>query len=99
MILDYNKAYVWPEVDGVNANPWIFVFQDGKWYAATWEWLRYGQTSKPLDVINGAHIKRSPLENFQPQSGVVYGFMVSGLARDDRRNVKERSNVDMVRWP
>ena len=97
--LKYNKANVWPEIDGVCANPWIFVFQDGQWYAATWEWLRGGQTSKPKNVVNGPHIKRSPLENFQPVSGQIYGFMVSGLCRDDRRNVRERSNIDWVRWP
>jgi len=103
MVLSYNKANVWPSrvVDGtaVNANPWIFVFRDGVWYAATWEWLRPGQTSKAITSVAGDHIKKSPLNSFSPRSGEVYGFMVSGLARDSTRNVQERSNVDMVRWP
>lgn len=101
--LNYDKADVWPTVNvngtAVNANPWIFVFQDGTWYAATFEWLRPGQTSKPTSTVAGDHIKKSPLNNFSPVSGEIYGFMVSGLARDDHRNVEERSNVDMVRWP
>ena len=101
--LNYDKARVWParNVGGtdVNANAWIFVFQDGRWYAATWEWLRPGQTSKSTRAVHGDHIKKSPLNDFVPRSGEVYGFMVSGLARDSTRNVEERSNVDMVRWP
>jgi len=103
MIVDSSKKNSWPSVSkggtAVNANPWIFVYQSGRWYGATWEWLRPGQSSKPTAVVNGAHIKKSPLNNFRPRSGEVYGFMVSGLARDKTRNVKERSNVVFVRWP
>jgi len=101
--LNYSKAKVWPGVSAagaiVNANPWIFVLRDGAWYAGTFEWLRPGQTSKPVSVVAGDHIKKSPLNNFSPRSGEVYGFMVSGLARTKTRNVRERSNVVMVRWP
>ena len=98
-----SKANSWPTktVGGtqVNANPWIFVYRSGTWYAATWEWLRPGQTSKAITSVHGSHIKKSPLNTFVPVSGEVYGFMVSGLARDKTRNVSERSNVVMVRWP
>jgi hypothetical protein len=97
--LNYDKANVWPGRDGLNANPWIFVFQGGVWYGATWEWFRVGQTSKPKRVVAGDHIKVSPLNNFKPRSGEIYGFMVSGLARSSTRNVQERSNVDLVVWP
>ena len=101
--LKYSKSKSWPSVSvlgaSVNANPWVFVNRDGTWYAATFEWLRPGQTSKPVGTVSGSHIKKSPLNNFHPQSGEVYGFMVSGLARTKVRNVQERSNVVMVRWP
>ncbi len=101
--LNYDKAGSWPakNIDGtsVNANPWIFVNQGGTWYAATWEWLRPGQTSKPKKVVEGGHIGVSPLTGFRPRSGEVYGFMVSGLARSSARNVQERSNVALVVWP
>jgi len=100
--LDYDKANVWPGVsaDGtiLNANPWIFVKQDGKWYAATFEWLRPGQTSKDIKSVNGDHIKQSPLKDFVPKNGEVYGFMVSGLARASERNVQERTNIVMYEW-
>lgn len=100
--MPYDKARVWPSVGGLNANPWVIVKYDGKWYAATFEWFRYGQTSKPVGVLNGAlgdHIKVAPLNRWRPRSGERIGLMVSGLARAQSRNVKERTNVSMVTWP
>ena len=101
--LNYSKATVWPAKKAVgvvvNANPWIFVQRNGTWYAATWEWLRPGQTKKARRSVAGDHIKRSPLQNFSPRGGETYGFMVSGLARDSTRNVKERSEIVMMQWP
>ena len=101
--LNYDKARSWPGKNhagaNVNANPWIFVYRDGTWYAGTWEWLRHGQTSKSVRSVNGDHIKKSPLNSFSPRSGERYGFMVSGLARDKARNVRERTNVVMYTWP
>ena len=101
--MPYSKSKSWPAVDGVNANPWVIVkWTDGKWYAATFEWLRHGQTSKPKGVLDGSkgdHIKKSPLSGWRPKSGERFGLMVSGLARTQLRNVRERSNVDMVTWP
>ena len=99
----YDKTRVWPAADGVNANPWVIVkWTDGRWYAATFEYLRVGQTSKPKGVLDGSkgdHIKKSPLSSWRPHSGERFGIMVSGLARSNLRNVRERSNVDMVTWP
>ncbi len=97
--LKYNKANVWPARNGVNANPWIIVNLDGRWTAATFEWLRPGQTSKPASVVEGGHIKRAPLNNFRPRSGETYGWMVSSLARDGTRTVNERTNIVLARWP
>ena len=98
----YSKANVWPAVDGANANCWVFVNLNGQWYAATFEWLRRGQTSKPKGVLDGSmgdHIKVSPLNSWRPKKGERIGIMVSGLARTQMRNVRERSNVYMVTWP
>ena len=101
--LPYDKASVWSAVDdgkgGVNANVWVFVLQDGAWYAGTWEYLRKGQTVKAKKSVAGDHIKRAPLQNFRPQSGQQYGFMVSGLCRGGFSNVQERTNVVMYTWP
>ena len=104
IILNYDKANTWPargSDPAVVANPWIFVPKsDGSgWYAATFEWMKKGQTHKNRSSVAGDHIKKSPLQNFKPVSGTTYGFMVSGLARDKKRNVSERSNVYMLKWP
>ena len=103
--MPYSKARVWPGVDGVNANPWAIVNINGKWYAATFEWLKVGQTTKPTSVLSqtdgkGDHFKVQPLSSWRPHSGERFGIMVSGLARGGSlRNVKERSNISMVTWP
>ena len=98
--LAYDKAKVWPAVDGANANPWVIVHLNGTWYAATFEWLSYGQTAKPMSVLTDSdHIEVSPLSSWRPTSGERIGLMVSGLARSSLRNVQERSNVVMVTWP
>jgi len=103
--LTYDKTNVWPGVIiapdvNVNANPWIFVYQDGTWYAATWEWLRVGQTCKASKSVAGDHIKKAPLKDFKPVAGQTYYFMVSGLARlPEFTNVQERSNPVKVVWP
>lgn len=98
--VSYDKAKIWHAVSGVNANPWVFVNLNGQWYAATFEYLRHGQTSKPMGVLNSSdHIKVPPLNKWRARSGERIGLMVSGLARGGLRNVKERSNVVMVTWP
>ncbi len=97
--LNYDAARTWPSKDGVNANPWVFVNRGGTWYAATFEYLRAGQTSKPTSTVRGDHIKVAPLNNFVPVSGEVYGFMVSTLARGGLRTIDERTNIVLATWP
>ena len=103
----YDKAGVWPVAtsgtgEGTNANVWAIVQISGKWFAATWEWLRKGQTSKPVGCLDGSkgdHFKVSPLNKWRPKSGERFYLMVSGHARTASRNVKERSNPYKVTWP
>lgn len=103
----YDKAGVWPVATsgvekGTNANVWAIVRISGKWYAATWEWLRKGQTSKPVGCLDGSkgdHFKVAPLNAWRPKSGERFYLMVSGHARSTGRNVKERSNPVEVVWP
>ncbi len=101
--LNFDKTNVWPGKNhvgaNVNANPWVFIYRNNRWYAATFEWMRVGQTAKGRNTVNGNHIKKAPLQNFVPIKGEVYGFMVSGLARDAVSNVQERTNIVMVGWP
>ena len=96
----YSKSRVWPAVDGVNGNPWVIAKIDGTWYAATFEWLSFGQTSKPTSTVGGGNIKAAPMDgNWAPRSGQRVGIMVSGLARSKTRNVEERTRMVMVTWP
>ncbi len=105
--LDYDRADVWPTrtITGgvaVNANPWVFIWRDGRWYGATWEWMRPGQTCKNQTSVAGDHIKRAPFDaasGWRPTSGEVLYFMVSGLARASERNAMERTNPVRFVWP
>jgi hypothetical protein len=96
----HTKAGQWPVKDGLEGNPWIFVNVDGRWYAATYEWLRPDQTCKGIHRDNiGDHIGRPPLSSWRPRSGETVGLMVSARARTGSDTVRERSNIVMVQWP
>lgn len=107
--MPFDKTIVWPtaQIDGgaVNANPWAIVkWTDGKWYAGTFEWLRKGDPNKGKGVLDhtggkGDHFKVSPLNKWTPKSGERFYIMVSGLARSNVRNVKERSEPAEIVWP
>ena len=93
--------------DPVEGNPWIIVPLKGKAYAATYDWLGKAEPCHMLDVENLKNLyeqlpqrtKVSALSSWRPQPGDRIGFMVSGLARDDRENVRERSNMLVVTLP
>jgi hypothetical protein len=105
--MNYDKANAWPVTtigaDNVEivANPWIFIQHNGQWYAATWEWLRPGQTCKAKSSVAGDHIKQPPFGpmNWVPTPGVTYYMMVSAPARMGQMTVAERSNIVEVVWP
>jgi len=92
-------------VDGivVAANTWVFIYQDERWYAATWDWLRRGQACKLSSSLTGDSIRREPFDAFSmwsPTAGEVLYLMVSGVVRGtDLRNQRERSNPVRVVWP
>ena len=110
--MNYDKANDWPvgqisDVDVVG-NPWVFIWRpdlegdDGRWYGATWEWLRPGQTCKASASVAGDHIKQNPYHatsGWSPSSGETLYFMVSGMARLGTPNIQERSNTYQVVWP
>lgn len=101
--LNSNKTNVWSPSVGTasccNAEAWFFANVGGRWYGATWEYLRVGQTVKSEAAISPSHLQIPPLAIY-PSSGVVYGFMVSGITRPGLQynNVRERSNVSLYRW-
>jgi hypothetical protein len=98
--INHTKAGQWPVVDGLEGNPWVFVNLNGRWYAATYEWLSPGQTCKGIHAGNiGEHVGRAPLSSWRPRSGELIGLMVSARARFRADTVSERSNIVFVRWP
>lgn len=106
--LNYNKADEWRAINAggtkVVGNPWVFIWNksDKKWYGATWEWLRPGQTCKALKAVNGDHIKKTPYtasSGWKPKSGETLYFMVSGTARNGARNVQQRTQPVKFVWP
>jgi len=98
--IGHTMAGRWPVKDGLEGNPWIFVNMNGRWYAATYEWLSPGQTCKRIDANNiGPHIGIPPLSSWRPRSGELVGLMVSARARSGGDTVPERSNIVMTRWP
>lgn len=110
--IEHTKAGKWPKYGSkgneVEGNPWIIAKVGNHWYAATYEWLRPGQTCKKLGTDKtgktiaesiGLHTKRPPLETWIPESGELVGFMISALARSSDRTVEERSNIVWKKWP
>jgi len=110
--LDYDKKTVWGSrssslCTGCNANPWVVVKFDEQWWAGTFEWFRFGQTTKDwMKVLQGGNIKGGPFglsrSSWEPKEGEIYGFFVSGLARFPASlspsNVRERTNIVLYKW-
>ncbi|MGE3840897.1 MAG: IPT/TIG domain-containing protein [Vicinamibacterales bacterium] len=105
----HTKAGQWPlsslgneDPIDVEGNVWIFAYLSGKWYAATYDWLRPGQECKNVtaEELGVDQIRIPPLdENWTPHSGDLVAFMVSTRARDHVRAGTERTNVHVMRWP
>jgi len=98
------QAYAadWQVIDGLWGNPWVLVpWTDGITYAATWEFLKTGQTVKNMKGKSWAeHINHGPLNRWEPKSGETYGWMVSALARRPKcADQPSRSNVQWAVWP
>lgn len=87
----------------VEGNVWIFAQINGRWYGATYDWLRPGQVCKGVtgDELGRDQIRIAPMDASWPgpRSGDTVGFMVSARARDDVSAGAERTNIVLVRWP
>jgi hypothetical protein len=101
LCIEHTKSGRWPVKEGTEGNPWVFAKINGRWYGATYEWLKPGQTCKSAATRDqiGPLTKKEPLESWKPRSGEVIGLMVSAPARTGQLTVAERSNVVLVRWP
>lgn len=98
----HTMAGRWLVRNGAEGNPWVFVRIHGRWYGATYEWLRPGQVCKGVtamgDASIGSHTKKHPISAWEPRPGEQVGFCVSTLARDHERTSNERSNIVLARY-
>jgi hypothetical protein len=96
----HSKAGQWPrspfgEIE-IEGNPWVFAQINGRWYGATWDWLRPGQTCKGERVEDlGQHqIRIPPMDgSWQPNQASQLCWAVSTRARDGVMAGQERSNI------
>jgi hypothetical protein len=97
---DWTHPSRWPSYGsdggGVIGNNWVFAKINGRWYAATWEWLRDTTNKVTLEAKSGEppfiQSERSPINEWYPKSGEEIGFMVStcvrgGIPSGDRKSV------------
>jgi hypothetical protein len=100
----HTKAGQWPQSAlgepgqeiQIEGNPWVFAQIGGRWYGATWDWLRPGQTCKGERVEDlGAHqIRIPPMDgNWIPNQATPLCWAVSTRARDGVLAGQERSNI------
>jgi len=96
--LYYDVMQDWPAWHNnewnVNANCWVIFTYKGTKYASTFDYLRRGQVEKESNFSIP-----TPEGLWRPSSGETIAVMVSGMARDARRTVNERSNVYSLVWP
>lgn len=103
-VFPHTKAGMWQTWDNgaVEGNVWIVAkpTTDGFWYAATFEWLRPGQTEKRIaSHLMDDHIKKSVFDGWVPQSGEVVGLFVSTPCRLGADTGEyERSNIVKLEW-
>jgi hypothetical protein len=99
--IEHTKAGQWPVYDlqgaAVEGNPWILVNRNGQWLAATYDWLRPGQTEKSVTANDIGENARD--DRLEPRPGELVGLMVSTIARNGDRTSNERSNIVLTTWP
>lgn len=79
----------------VEGNLWVFAPINGRWYGATWDWVRPGQQCKGENKyqLGPDQIRIPPMNTWIPASGSPICFAVSARARDGVPAGRERSNI------
>jgi len=95
----HTRAGQWQtDKDGLEGNPWVIVRVEGAWRAASFEWLRKGQTDKPWAKVRADHIKVSAFSGYQLRRGEEFYVIVAGLSRGSSRGTMERTAARKVVW-
>ena len=80
----------------VEGNIWVFAQFGGRWYGATWDWLRIGQQCKneSTSALGPEQIRRAPMDHtWRPRTGDRLCFAMSSRARDGVEAGRRRSNI------
>jgi hypothetical protein len=86
----------------VEGNVWVFAPIGGRWYGATWDWLRPGQVCKgeTLPALGVDQIRIAPMDHtWNPPSGSPICFAVSARARDSVFAGEVRTNIACTTVP
>ena len=87
----------------IEGNIWIFAEFNGRWYGATWDWLRPGQQCKSerAGAFGDEQIRIPPMDSsWVPRTGDRIGFMMSTIARAQAGSAGEfRTNIVVRDWP
>jgi hypothetical protein len=86
---------------GTSGNPWVIALcRDGKWHAATWEWISYSRQSRDLwKLLDAGHINVSAFDGVEKGPGTVVYVAVAGLSRARERNLEARTPFRKVMLP
>lgn len=76
-----------------SGNPWVIALcKDGKWHAATWEWISYSRQSRDAwKLLDSNHINVSAFDGVDKSPGTVVYVAVSGWARTAKRSANIRT--------
>ncbi|HWR97700.1 MAG TPA: invasin domain 3-containing protein [Candidatus Methanoperedens sp.] len=91
--------------NGVLGNMWVFARIDGRWHAATWEWLRSSTNRVTLEALAGQppfiQASDGTISAWYPKHGEKIGFMASTICRSGipRGSPNERSPIRLTTWP
>jgi hypothetical protein len=86
----------------IEGNVWVFAPIGGKWYGATWDWLRPGQVCKGENTnqLGVDQIRIPPMDGgWRPPSGSPICFAISARARDDVQAGEVRTNIKCTTVP
>jgi hypothetical protein len=102
---DWTHPSSWPVENTVTGNLWVFAKIDGRWQAATFEWLRPTTDHSHLEAKTGEppfiQAKASPISAWYPQHGEELCFMASTMTRNGipSGSPRERSPIVKTTWP
>ena len=98
IIYDQGATAAWPAKNNISGNVWIIAKINGKWYAATHEFMRPNTRARGKNTLNMDHIERREFEGWSPKQGEQVGHVVTGICRGDLRNVQERTQIVVNTW-